>query len=534
MQTPFETAAPSLLTAVTRRSLIVGAGASAALIAIGAKGALPLPANLFTLGVASGYPTPGGMILWTRLAPQPLQADGGMPPAIVPVRWEVAEDETFTHIVRSGEARAEPGWGHSVHVEATGLRPARVYYYRFIAGGETSPVGRTRTAPAAGTMPDRLRFAFASCQKYEAGFYAAYRHMVADDPDLIVFLGDYIYEANPEPKNAVRLHLNPEPKDVGGYRVRYATYKRDPLLQAAHAAAPWLYTWDDHEVANDYADDLDEKNSDPVAFLQRRAAAYQVYYEHQPLPAWARPHGPAMQLYTAVDWGGLAQFQIIDDRQFRAHRACQPPELMARHEQYQVLVAPCGDFNDPSRTVLGATQEKWLMSQLGKTKATWNVLAQETLMHQQGRIDAAHPEKGPLFSADTWSTYPVARDRIFRRWAEAKTSNPFAIGGDIHAFAAADVHHPDHPDAAPLGAEFVGGSITSLFNDASFKKQAPVNGLVFAENEVRGYGLAELTPKSGDVKFRGVANALKEDSGISDIARFTLDPAAPGIHKTLG
>lgn len=537
MHSPFDPAAgvsPLLLTRLTRRGLIGGAAGSAALIAIGAKGALALPTGLFTLGVASGYPQPGSVMLWTRLAPQPLQADGGMPPSIVPVRWEVAEDEQFARIVRSGEARAEPNWGHSVHVEATGLKPARVYYYRFIAGGEKSAVGRTRTAPAAGSMPEKFRFAFASCQKYEAGFYAAYRHMVADDPDLIVFLGDYIYEGDPNPKEAVRLHLNPEPKDVGGYRIRYATYKRDPLLQAAHHAAPWVMTWDDHEVANDYGNDLDEKNSDPVTFLKRRAAAYQVYYEHQPLPAWARPKGPDMKLYTAVDWGGLAQFQIIDDRQYRARRACQPPELLARHEQYQVLVAPCADFDDPSRTMLGATQEKWLMNQLGTSKATWNVLAQETLMHKQGRIDPAHPEKGPLYSGDNWSTYPVARERIFSRWVEAKTSNPFAIGGDIHAFAADSIKDPARPDAAPIGSEFVGGSITSLFHDASFKQQAEANELVFAENEVRGYGLADLTPKGGEVRYRGLADAKREDSAISDIARFTLDPTQPGIHKTLG
>ncbi|PZU08054.1 alkaline phosphatase D family protein [Sphingomonas sp.] len=536
MHTPDDIAAPagSEIAALSRRSLIVGVGASAALIAIGAKGALPLAPGLFSLGVASGYPMPGSVILWTRLAPKPLEADGGMPPADVPVRWEVAEDEGFARIARSGTARAEPGWGHSVHVEAAGLRPARVYHYRFIAGGETSPVGRTRTAPAAGVMPDRFRFAFASCQKYEAGFYAAYRHMVADDPDLVVFLGDYIYEADPNPRNAVRLHLNPEPKDIGGYRVRYATYKRDPLLQAAHQAAPWLLTWDDHEVANDYAADLDEKNGDRGAFLLRRAAAYQAYYEHQPLPLWARPKGPSMRLYTAVDWGGLAQFQIVDDRQYRGPRACQPPELLARHEQYQVLVPPCADLDDPGRTMLGSAQEQWLMRQLGTTKARWNILAQETLMRRQGRIDAAHPEKGPLLSADTWSTYPVARDRIFRRWAEARTANPFSIGGDIHAFAADSIQDPARPDAAPIGAEFVGGSITSLFNDASFKQQAPANGLVFAENEVRGYGLATLTPDGGDVAFRGLANALKEDSAIADIARFTLDPREPGIHKTLG
>ena len=268
---------------LTRRALI--GGGSAAILTVAARGAERLPTGLFTLGVASGDPLPDSVILWTRLAPQPLDAAGGMPPIAVPVRWQVATDERFAHIVRAGEARAEPRWGHSVHVDVRGLRPASRYFYRFLAGGETSAVGRTRTAPAAGTPVERLRLAYGSCQKYESGFYAAYRHLVADDPDFVLFLGDYIYEGAPTAKDAVRLHRNPEPMDLGGYRVRYATYKSDPLLQAAHHAAPWVLTWDDHEVANDYAAALDQNNTDPAAFLLRRAAAYQAWYEHQPVRA---------------------------------------------------------------------------------------------------------------------------------------------------------------------------------------------------------------------------------------------------------
>ncbi|WCT74300.1 alkaline phosphatase D family protein [Sphingomonas naphthae] len=513
----------------TRRAVIAGTAGSVALLTIGARGAQRLPSGLFTLGVASGDPVPDGVILWTRLAPAPLEADGGMPPEAVPVRWEVAEDERFAEIVRHGTVRAEPRRGHSVHVEVSGLRPARAYFYRFLAGGETSAIGRTRTAPALGAAVDRLRLCFGSCQKYEVGHYAAYRHMIAEDPDLILFLGDYIYEGDPSSKEAVRLHKNPEPKDIAGYRVRYATYKMDPLLQAAHHAAPWALTWDDHEVANDYADALDEKNSDPVAFLRRRAAAYQAYYEHLPIRT-ARPHGPDMRIYRTLDWGRLAQFQIVDDRQYRGPRACQPPGLIEAHTPYQSLVGRCDDLFDPGRTMLGATQERWLMDRLGATKAQWNLLAQQTLMHQQGRIDSAHPERGVQYSADNWSGYPAARDRIFRRWVEAGTSNPLALGGDIHAFAAADVQDPARPDGRPIASEFVGGSITSLFHDASFKPQAPANGLVYAENEIHGYGRIELTPKGGEVVFRGLDDARREDSGISDLVRFGLVDGRPGLN----
>ncbi|HEX7874588.1 MAG TPA: alkaline phosphatase D family protein [Sphingobium sp.] len=514
---------------INRRHMLAGAGLSAALLSVAARTAGLGWEHLFTLGVASGEPVSDGMVLWTRLAPAPLQGDGGMQAKPVPVRWEIATDEHFTRIAASGTARALPEWGHSVHVEVSGLQPARPYWYRFIANGEVSPVGRTRTAPAPGAPVDRLRLCFGSCQKYEAGFYAAWRHVVEEDPDLILFLGDYIYEGNPNPKNAVRLHKNPEPMDLAGYRVRYATYKLDPLLQAAHQVAPWATTWDDHEVANDYAGSLDEKNSDPAAFLRRRAAAYRAYYEHLPLRASMRPHGPDMQLYRTLDWGSLAQFQILDDRQYRGARACQPPGLIEAHKPYESLVAACPDLTDPTRSMLGTKQDAWLMDRLGHSKAQWNLLAQQTLMHNQLRLDPGEPNAPPKIPADNWTGFPAARDRIFRRWAEAGTSNPLALGGDIHAFAAADLAHPDRPDGPPIASEFVGGSITSLFHDNSFKPLAKSNGLAFAENEVRGYARVELTPKGGDITFRGLANALKEDSAISDLARFHVEAGKPGL-----
>lgn len=513
----------------SRRTVIGGAAAAGALISIGARGATPLPAGLFSLGVASGDPDADSVILWTRLAPEPLAGDGGMPPVAVPVRWEVAEDERFARIVRSGTARAQPHWGHAVHVEAKGLRPGRWYFYRFIAAGESSPVGRTRTAPAAGAAVDRLRLCFASCQKYEAGFYAAWRHVVAEDPDLVLFLGDYIYEGAPSQKDAVRQHRNPEPMDLAGYRVRYATYKLDPLLQGAHHAAPWALTWDDHEVANDYAGALDQGNGDPVAFLRRRAAAYQAYYEHQPLRV-RPPRGADMRIYRTLDWGSLAQLQIVDDRQYRGPHACQPAGLIEAHKPYRSIIGDCADLNDPGRSMLGARQERWLDQRLATSRAKWNVLAQQTLMRQAVVVDPKDPSPGPHYSADNWSGYPAARDHIFRRWVQAGTSNPLALGGDIHAFAAADIRDPDRPDAAPIAAEFVGGSITSLRPDPDFKRLAPANGLAFAESYVRGYGRLDIDAKGGSVTYRGLADALREDSGIADIARFSLEAGRPGLH----
>lgn len=497
--------------------------------ALGAAGA----ATPFTLGVASGEPWPDGMVLWTRLAPHPLEPDGGMPATHVPVQWEVAEDEAFGRIVRSGRAMADPEVAHSVHVELSGLAPGRPYFYRFIAGGVSSPIGRTRTAPARDATVDRLRFCFGSCQKYEAGYYAGWRHVVAEDPDLIVFLGDYIYENDPDP-HALRPHLNPEPRDVPGYRVRYATYKLDPLLQAAHAAAPWIATWDDHEVADDYAGAIDEANGDPAVFLRRRSAAYQAYWEHMPLRASARPHGPDARLYHTLDWGRLAQFQVIDDRQYRGARACQPPALAREHKHYVVAVEDCADRHDPARTMLGREQETWLLDALGTTRATWNLLTQQTLMTPFAVIDPAHPDRGAvLHPADRWEGYTAARDRIFRRWADAKTPNPVVLSGDVHAFVADDILHPDRPGGPPVAAEFVGGAITSISHHPAWPAEAKANpGIRFVEGEVRGYGRVDLDRAGAAIAFRGLADSRDPASTIATIAGFEVEAGVPGIAKT--
>ena len=506
---------------------IIGAGLAApALLLLPRRLAAATPGYPFTLGIASGEPTADGFVLWTRLAPDPFAADGGMAARRVPVGWELAEDEGFTRIVRRGTAMADPAWAHAVHVELSGLAPGRTYWYRFHAGSEASPIGRTRTAPAGGSM-DAARVCFASCQHFETGYYAAYRHMAEEQPDLILFLGDYIYEADPNAR--VRKHVNLEPKDLAGYRIRYAQYKTDPLLQAAHASAPWATTWDDHEVANDYDNNLDENNSDPVVFLKRRAAAYRAYYEHLPLRHAQRPDGAALRLYRTLDWGALAQFQIIDSRQYRAPRACQPPELLAEHKKYLALVPDCPELHSAGRTMLGATQERWLNDRFVASRARWNVLTQQTIMSTLNRVNPKDENGPPVYSTDVWAGYPAARDAILHGWAGTKLSNPFAIGGDIHSFEAADMRL--RPDGPPVGAEFVGGSITSLQNDLYLKEEAPRSGVRFAEHRVRGYGRIDIAADRCDVTFRNTIDATKIDTGINDLVKFTMVPGRPGITE---
>ncbi|MDP3867691.1 alkaline phosphatase [Phenylobacterium sp.] len=514
---------------IARRQLLRGAASLAGLaLAPAAIGGVVLASpsladNPFSLGVASGEPEADGVVLWTRLAPKPFEPDGGMPPEPVAVAWEVAEDQSMRKVVRSGKALARPNAGHSVHVEVGGLKPGREYWYRFTAVGAQSPVGRTRTAPARGAAVDRLRLCFASCQKYEAGFYSAYAHMVEEAPDLILFLGDYIYEGNPGSKGAVRLHANPEPKDVAGYRVRYATYKSDPLLQAAHAVAPWMVTWDDHEVANDYGADRDQDSFDPAGFLRRRAAAYQVYYEHMPLRRRAAPVGPDMLLYRALDWGSLAQIQMVDDRQYRDGKPCQPAGPSKRGK----LIGDCEERRDPTRSILGKPQEAWLLDVLASSKAQWNLLAQQTLMAELQLGDPAQ-QTTRFYSSDGWDGYPANRARIVERWREAKVSNPIALGGDIHAFAAANL--TETLDGPPVASTFVGGSISSLGGESDvFAAKNP--HIKQFDGKVRGYGRLDLTPKDSRMTFRTVENALVATSPIRDLASFALENGRPGVHR---
>jgi alkaline phosphatase D len=504
----------------SRRNFLLAASSAFAVPRLWAKPAFA--ADPFTLGVASGAPLPDGVVLWTRLAPDPLNG-GDLPPAAIEVRWEVARDEGFRDIVRHGTARAEPQYAHSVHVEADGLEPARWYWYRFMAGNAVSATGRTRTAPAAGAAVDRLRFAFASCQQYEQGFYAAHRHLAAEDLDLVVFLGDYIYESSWGSRH-VRKHEGPEPYTLEQYRNRYARYKSDADLQRSHAAFPWLVTWDDHEVDNDYADGRSE-DLDPN-FLVRRAAAYQAYWEHMPLRRSALPNGPHMQLYGRHDFGGLARFHVLDDRQYRDHQVC--PKL-GRGGSNVVDDLKCPSRLETQRTLLGRGQEDWLHAGLSGSKAKWNIVAQQLLMAQTDRKPG--PER--QFWSDGWDGYPGARARLLQAIAERKPANPVVIGGDVHFNCVADLKVDfDDPNAPVVATEFCGTSITSQGpTQARLDLLRPENPHVrFASSEKRGYAVLELTEKRCLAQLRGIDSEKAADSPISTLAAFVVENGRPGAE----
>jgi len=479
----------------------------------------------FTLGVASGYPGADGIVLWTRLAPDPL-AGGGMPDAAVKVGWEVATDEAFRDIVRKGSETALPRWGHSVHVEVAGLEPARIYFYRFHAGQAVSAAGRTRTAPAPGAATDRLRFAFASCQHYEQGYYAAYRHMAQEDLDLVVHLGDYIYESS-WGRNHVRKHATEEPVTLEEYRNRYALYKSDGDLQRAHAAFPWLVTWDDHEVDNDYAGDHSQDRDLPEAFRRRRAAAYQAYYEHMPLPKRMQPAGADMRIYTRADFGALARIHVLDDRQYRSPQACPRP---GRGGSNVVVPSECPELQQRDRTLLGREQEQWLFEGLGATGPRWNVIAQQTIMAQVDR----RPGPEQAFWTDGWDGYPEVRSRLLGFVAGKRVANPLVIGGDVHMFAVSDLKvNFDDPASPVVATEFTGTSITS--QGASPKVLETWRGenphIKFGDSTRRGYTTVELSGKACVARLRAVKSVADAAAPVSTLATFVVEDGRPGAQR---
>jgi alkaline phosphatase D len=409
-------------------------------------------------------------------------------------------------------------------VEVDGLVPARWYWYRFRVGGEASPIGRTRTAPAPGAAVERFRFAFASCQQYEQGYFGAYHRMLADDLDLVVHLGDYIYESS-WGHSHVRHHGAPEPHTLDDYRVRHALYKTDPDLQAMHAACPWVVTWDDHEVSNDYADDRSQWAHPRDWFLARRAAAYRAYYEHMPLRRHMVPFGPHLRLYHAVGFGALARVLLLDNRQFRSPQPCGPPGRGG-----STVAEDCAERHDTRLTMHGEVQARWLQTALDRSRARWHVLAQQSIMAQVDR----KPGPGRRFWTDSWDGYPAARRRLLDFLAARRPANPVVIGGDVHAFWVNDLK-PDFDDpASPVVAtEFVGTSITSQFARPELvdARRADNPHVRFADARPRGYVRVEVTPRRWQADLRALRDVTQPRSEADTLARFVVEDGRPGAVR---
>jgi alkaline phosphatase D len=482
---------------------------------------LRFKANPFSLGVASGYPTPTSVVLWTRIAPSPLEPGGGVAPGVVPVTWELATDEKMSKVVRSGREYATPDWAHSIHAEPDGLEPGRDYWYRFTVGDAHSTVGRTRTAPALGAATSRLRMGVASCQHYEHGYFTAYRHMLKDELDLIVHVGDYIYEVS-YGEGAVRSHGAPEPYTLDDYRIRYSLYKSDPDLAAAHAACPWLVTWDDHEVDNDYAGAVSEENDDPELFIARRTAAYRAYYEHMPLPRRAVPLGTSMRLYAPRAFGDLASIHMLDQRQYRSPEACPNPGRRGANR-----VTNCAELGDPSRTMLGERLEEWLYTSLRQNRARWNLIGQGTLM---AYLDE-NPGPEQTYWTDAWNGYPAARARLYKALVERRIPNPVVLSGDIHSFVVSRLNRePENLQSPVIASELVTTSITSQGIPAKTVDAWVSNNpdILLMNSEVRGYLRLDLTRERLQADLVALDSEKNPRSTTRVLRSFVIEDGRPG------
>ncbi|MGH9137407.1 MAG: alkaline phosphatase D family protein [Acidimicrobiales bacterium] len=458
--------------------------------------------NPFTLGVASGDPDERSVVLWTRLAPDPMVAGAGLPAGDVDVAWEVARDEEFEHIVVAGIAPAATALAHSVHVVADGLDAASTYWYRFRLGELTSVVGRTRTAPPPGEAA-AVRLAVASCQRYDHGFFAAHRDVANADVDLVAFLGDYVYEADTAP-DAVRPVPGPVgvAADLDAYRRRYAAARLDPDLAAAHARHPWAITWDDHEVRNDHAGGVDSGGA-----LARRAAAYQAWYEHQPvrLPP---PDGPSWPVHRSVRWGSTLELLLLDTRQHRSVQGCGGG----------IGGASCAELADGARTLLGTEQEAWLLDRLAGAATTWTALAQQVVfspMEVLGQVNL-----------DAWDGYPAQRQRVVDALAAGPVRNAVVLTGDIHAELVAGV-----PDVATeLVTSSVSSRFASNFSGVFGLLPAVAENVRHASSDHRGWLRCEIDESGWRATYRRVVDVANPASPVVDGPTFEIRNGRPGAR----
>jgi len=481
----------------------------------------------FTLGIASGDPWSDGFVLWTRLAPEPQTPDGGMPPHDVPVRWEVAEDPAFRKIVRAGAAVAIATLAHSVHVEVDGRRAHRPYWYRFlVAGAGASPVGTARTAPAAGGGAlDRMRLALLGCQDFEMGLFTGYAHLAREpDLDAVYHYGDYIYEMAPRAGPTPRKHLGGECYTLDQYRRRYAQYKADPDLQAAHAAVAFIMAFDDHEIDDNWAGAFDKDGSPPTVFALRKAAALQAWYEHVPVRRAQRRGPDGVHAYRRLDYGNLVRLHVLDTRSDRSDQLCERPGI-GREE-----LDACQPVDRPDRTMMSAAQEAWLDRGLDNA-AQWNFIAQQVmLMPYDARKDG---RTAPVVAKDNWNGYPIARQRLIDSIVRRDLTNVVIGSGDMHQNVIGSVpRRAEDLDGPAIATEFLATSISS---SGTGGKRYPGedhaldhNPNVALLNNQRGYQLFTVTPARWHAEVKAIDQVDRPGGRMETLASFVVDPKQAG------
>jgi len=512
---------------ITRRSVVGGIAAGLVAAPAIVRSQQVFTAYPFRLGVAAGEPAADGFVIWTKLAPDPLNEHGGMPMAPVAVDWQVAADERFGSIVARGTMIARPELGHAVHVEVSGLLPARPYWYRFSVGRERSIRGRARTLPLAGAPTGRVRFAVAGCQHYEDGLFTAHRHLAAEDIDFVYHYGDYIYEGRSSPvpvgydgrsRRFVREHEGQLLFDLADYRRRYAQYKLDPDLQAAHASAAWFCTFDDHEVENNWVDEIDQAGGPPEIFALRRAAAFQAYYEHMPFRRAAFPGPNGMQIYRRAAVGDLLDVHLLDTRQHRSDQPCDDG-----------FKPRCDGWADRKATVLGARQEAWLDAALKAKRARWNALAQQIMVMPLDRRTGDEPK--PLRNMDSWGAYDIPRERLLAKLGGL--GNAVVLTGDEHQNFAGELRTQAGTGEA-VAVEFVGTSISSGGDGADRRTGADrillENPFLKYSNDRRGYLVCDVAPDRWQTAVRVVERVTTPDAPIATAATITVEHGRTELH----
>ena len=482
--------------------------------------AIEFSANPFTLGIASGDVTDSSAVLWTRLAPEPLEADGGMEPYAIPVQWELALDPKMSRVIRRGEAIATPTLAHSVHVELDGLEPGCEYWYRFSVLSHSSPIGRTKTLPCGNSHLDSLRFITACCQNYTHGYFIAYEHMIRDKPDFIIHLGDYFYDTSFGVDDFRHHEVEKQPVTVADFRRRHARYKTDKHLQHAHAEIPFFTTIDNHDAIEDM---------DPDKFAQR-AAAYQAWYEHMPVRGYKAAGDNYFNLHRQISLGDLAQISLLDGRQFRDSR-----EICDNNDYpnygFGNYRERCAAVFDEDRSMLGKEQEQWLAESLGQNQSTWNVIASPgPYLPFRYYFDGKE-----LSYIGAWDIYPANRKRIAEILETTEVGHPIILSGDVHSFWAVDGSLTKDPNERIPVVEFVTSSISANWPEQLAKPvtdNLPHNPQVkFYDPDKRGYLLHDVTETEWKTTARAMEDVRNEQSPALDLASFLVRKGKPGFTQ---
>jgi alkaline phosphatase D len=524
-----------------RRTFVTGALAGAGSLALfGPEGAadaarkrvhrraVPLARDgAFRQGVAAGQPGRTGVTLWTRLEELDRRSR---------LQVEVATDEDFRRVVARRNVVADPSEGYTINARITkGLRPGEQYFYRFYTCNENSPVGRFRTARPADSQ-EPVRIGFFSCQDYQAGFYTAQAGLAREDVDLIVCLGDYIYERSfydgpAERKDTTGANRDAEVQTLAEYRDKYNLYHSDANLRAMRASAALLPVWDDHEVEDNWAADMPGEATGQVRvpFPERRSNAFKAFFENMPrIPM----RGAASQIYGRVNLGANAELFLLDTRQYRSDQACG--------DQFGVQ---CAETADPNRTLLGAAQKAWLKDRLARSQAAWKVIGTQVMI-----MALELPRQNGL-NPDQWDGYSAERRELLEHLRTQGIDDVAFITGDIHTFWAGNVTPTGRQDEAganppAVATEFVGGAITSQGIADQFGEQgaiatAPLGDetiyannphIRFSDQQYKGYGVLTAERDELRVDYRAARSVASAQSEVFTLQRFRVRRGVPSVE----